>query len=231
MLVMFPALAVFLTRIMCIWGPLAPTRERLVRQMEDWAYSKKVVTVEIIANIVTVLLSVVLLVCTAAENPNVPVRVWFSVHAVQCLVHVILVWSQYRRVDRRRRRRRELHLERADAAAARFRYNLDFFNMLVSFVWVNFGVDWVKSEHKLLRQNAPWLYWWFRAYLAFDAAFATIWLAGIIACCCLLFVILIPRQRVRTVAEQEGALEGLNVLPKYRFHMSRNLESRVLVME
>ncbi|XP_074309351.1 E3 ubiquitin protein ligase RIE1-like isoform X2 [Silene latifolia] len=228
MVVMLTTLPVILLRMVCLWAPSMPERNRLQSDVEEWAYSKKAITFETILNIVIAVLSVLLLVWTAAENPNVPVRVWVAVHAVQCLVHVILVRVVYRHVTRRRRGElQDFESHFHSLSKASFAYICDFFNMLVSLVWMSVGFSWAQSGDKLLQQNASCLYWWFtRAYLAYDVNFARIWLAGIIVCWCLPRFILIRRYRVRTVAGQQvGALEAdLNVLPKYRFHMSRNLE-------
>lgn len=76
-------------------------RETAARELEerraDWGYSKPVVALDIMWNLCFVVVSVVMLICTARENPNVPIRVWVCGYAVQCLVHVVLVWVEYNR--------------------------------------------------------------------------------------------------------------------------------------
>ena len=76
-------------------------RETAARELEerraDWGYSKPVVALDILWNMIFVLASLVLLICTIDENPNVPIRVWVCGYAFQCLVHVLLVWLEYRR--------------------------------------------------------------------------------------------------------------------------------------
>ncbi|XP_074309360.1 E3 ubiquitin protein ligase RIE1-like isoform X2 [Silene latifolia] len=223
MVVMLTTLPVLLFRMLYIWGPFLPEREMHACNMEDLAYSNIPIAVEIIVNIVIALLSVVLLVCTAAENPNVPVRVWVAVHAVLCLIHVILVWYVYRHVSRRRRRQLQDYARFVRSSAqARLAYICDFFNTLAWFVWLLVvGFYWVQPEDKLLPQNAPWLYWWFtRVYVAYNNLF--IMMRSICWFPCILVIL---KYIVRTVAGQEGSSEAdLNVLPKYRFYMLRNLE-------
>ncbi|XP_074309363.1 E3 ubiquitin-protein ligase At4g11680-like [Silene latifolia] len=234
MAVQFTTLAAILCRLLCMSDSFAPIREPAIRDMEDFAYSKKAVTVEIIVNIVIVLLSVVLLVCTAAENPNVPLRVWVAGYALHCLIHVSLVWFEYRRLARRR----ELELQLANAianyAVPGFNWSVAHHcnNLSVSFNWLNVGLRWLNSGDKLLQQNAPRLYWWVNTiYTSYDDTFCLIWVTGIAACCCVACFSATPTYRVRTVAEQQGAFEeDLNVLPKYRFHMSRNLEKPNVVV-
>ncbi|XP_074309358.1 E3 ubiquitin protein ligase RIE1-like isoform X2 [Silene latifolia] len=215
---------------------LLPVREGEARDLVDKEYTKKVVTVETIFNTIIVAVSVLVLVFTAAESPNVPVRVWVGVYAVQCLVHVISIWFEYSRVSRRRTRTRLIDLEAANDTApaadffgslaqGSFAYRCDSLNIMASFVWTGVGLYWVESGGKLLEQNAPKLYGLTMSYLTYDVYFAILSFIGITLFCCLTrWFPLIP-YRVPTVAGQEGSSEAdLNVLPKYRFHMYRNLE-------
>ena len=55
-------------------------------------------------NAAFVLVSVTMLVVTAKERPNTPIRIWICGYSLQCLVHVILVWLEYRRRNTRRGR-------------------------------------------------------------------------------------------------------------------------------
>lgn len=85
-------------------------RETAARELEDrradWGYSKPVVALDIMWNLAFVIVSVVMLICTAKENPNVPIRVWVCGYALQCLVHVVLVWVEYNRRNSRQERNR-----------------------------------------------------------------------------------------------------------------------------
>ncbi|KAH9622718.1 hypothetical protein KSS87_007859 [Heliosperma pusillum] len=223
MVVMYTTMPVLMGRMMCSVGPLVPVRGRLVRLVEDGAYTKNWVILDILSNLLIVTVSFLFLGFSAAEKPNVPLRVLAGGYVVQCLIHVVLVWFEYRRVARRRRR--EIDLEAASAAVASAQgsvaYKCDSLNMMASFVWGIVGLYWVKSGGKLLKQNAPLLYRLTMAYQACDLIFEMFCLAGIVMCCLLPCMI-----RIRyTVAGQEGAPEAdLNVLPKYRFHMSSNGE-------
>lgn len=81
-------------------------RETAARQLEerraDWGYSKPVVALDILWNLAFVVASVGMLICAAKERPNVPLRVWICIYAAQCLVHMVLVWLEYRRRNMRR---------------------------------------------------------------------------------------------------------------------------------
>lgn len=83
-------------------------RETAARELEerraDWGYSTPVVALDVTWNIAFVVVSVVMLICSVAEQPNTPVRVWICGYAAQCLVHVVLVLVEYRRRNERRQR-------------------------------------------------------------------------------------------------------------------------------
>lgn len=87
-------------------------RETAARQLEerraDWGYSKPVVALDIVWNLAFVFASVMML-WSRNEKPNVPIRVWIFVYAAQCLVHVVLVYVEFRR--RRSGRRDEGDVE------------------------------------------------------------------------------------------------------------------------
>ena len=81
-------------------------RETAARQLEerraDWGYSKPVVALDIMWNVAFVVVSVVMLLLTIDEKPNTPIRFWICGYALQCGVHVVLVWIEYRRRNPRR---------------------------------------------------------------------------------------------------------------------------------
>jgi hypothetical protein len=76
-------------------------RETAARQLEerraDWGYSKPVVALDIMWNVAFVVVSLAMLLCTIDEQPNTPIRLWICGYALQCGVHVVLVWIEYRR--------------------------------------------------------------------------------------------------------------------------------------
>lgn len=87
-------------------------RETAARELEerraDWGYSKPVVALDMMWNLAFVVVSIVMLLYTMKEHPNTPIRLWICGYALQCLVHVVLVWLEYRRRNTRRTRvRRE----------------------------------------------------------------------------------------------------------------------------
>lgn len=92
-------------------GPSMLVRETAARELEerraDWGYSKPVVALDMMWNMSFVIVSIVMLICTARERPNTPIRLWICGYALQCGVHVVLVWLEYRRRNRRRVRDEE----------------------------------------------------------------------------------------------------------------------------
>ncbi|XP_071692620.1 E3 ubiquitin protein ligase RIE1 [Rutidosis leptorrhynchoides] len=228
-------------------------RETAARQLEerraDWGYSKPVVALDITWNLAFVAVSVVLLICTVREKPNVPVRVWICGYAFQCAVHVVLVWLEYTRRNRRQVRNDDDNEitstndndndtedddddERIGAflTSNRISYTkrCENLNTMASFIWWLVGFYWMVSGGEILMHSAPRLYWLTVVFLAFDVFFAIFCvvlacLIGIALCCCLPCIIAI----LYAVAGQEGASEAdLSVLPKYRFQVSSDNEDK-----
>ncbi|KAJ7942879.1 E3 ubiquitin-protein ligase family [Quillaja saponaria] len=249
-----PTLALLLGRATGRRGPSMLVRETAARQLEerraDWGYSKPVVALDMTWNMAFVVVSAVMLIFTANEQPNTPIRLWICGYALQCLIHVALVWLEYRRRNVREWRRRmardlesqagvlevvnDSEDEDEDAGDGStgslshsvFTKRCESVNTMASFVWWMFGFFWVVSGGDILLQDAPRLYWLAVVFLAFDVFFAIFCvvlacLIGIALCCCLPCIIAI----LYAVAGQEGATEAdLSILPKYRFQILNNEE-------
>ncbi|XP_028240727.1 E3 ubiquitin protein ligase RIE1-like isoform X2 [Glycine soja] len=225
-------------------GPSMLVRETAARELEerraDWGYSKPVVALDMSWNMAFVVVTAVMLACTTAERPNTPIRVWIVGYALQCLVHVLLVWLEYRRRSRRDshhgQRARDVESDAGSgdedysddrdwssgySSRSRFTKRCELLNTGVSFLWWIVGFYWVVSGGNILLQDAPRLYWLVVVFLAFDVFFAIFCvvlacLIGIALCCCLPCIIAI----LYAVAGQEGASEAdLSMLPKYRFRI------------
>ncbi|OVA12166.1 zinc finger protein [Macleaya cordata] len=222
-------------------GASTLVRETAAMQLEerraDWGYSKPVVALDIAWNLVFTIVSVVMIFSTLNEKPNSPIRVWILGYALQCVVHVIMVWLEYRRRSVRRNRNVEdgtrtsdsdvndSEDEGGDSAGIRsgsrssVAKRCESINTMASFLWWIVGFYWVVSGGEILLQNAPRLYWLAVVFLAFDVFFAIFCVAlacviGIALCCCLPCIIAI----LYAVAGQEGASESdLSMLPRYRF--------------
>ncbi|XP_024028440.1 E3 ubiquitin protein ligase RIE1 [Morus notabilis] len=221
-------------------------RETAARELEerraDWGYSKPVVALDMMWNTAFVVVSMAMLVITANERPNTPIRVWICGYALQCIVHVALVSLEYRRRNARRRRSQESpgrfdaandteeedEVERNSESSGQssFTKRCESVNTMVSFLWWIVGFYWVVSGGNVLLQNAPRLYWLTVVFLAFDVLFAVFCvvlacLIGVALCCCLPCIIAI----LYAVAGQEGASEAdLRFLPQYRFRISSDDE-------
>ncbi|URE32996.1 Zinc finger, C3HC4 type (RING finger) [Musa troglodytarum] len=215
----------------------------LQERRADWAYSRPVVVLDIAWNLVFTAASAAVLCATTSERPNTPVRVWLLGYALQCLIHVVFVWGEYRR--RRRRSGGESRLEGGggdgeqtlpesdamdsedDAAPpevgsgrrASIAKRCESINTMASFIWWIVGFCWVVSGGEALLKNAPTLYWLTVVFLTFDALFAIFCIAlaciiGIALCCCLPCVIAI----LCAVIGQEGASDSdISILPRYRY--------------
>ncbi|XP_020221797.1 E3 ubiquitin protein ligase RIE1 [Cajanus cajan] len=237
-----PVLALLLGRR----GHSAMVRETAARELEerraDWTYSKPVVALDMTWNMAFVVVSAVMLACTVTEKPNTPIRWWICGYALQCLVHVALVWLEYRRRNHAPRDEESgAILEFDDAndsddddagtsgssSPTAFTKRCASLNTMVSLLWWMVGFYWVVSGGDILLQDAPSLYWLAVVFLAFDVFFAIFCvvlacLIGIALCCCLPCIIAI----LYAVAGQEGASESdLSILPKYKFQMLSNEET------
>ncbi|CAJ2676065.1 E3 ubiquitin protein ligase RIE1 [Trifolium pratense] len=236
-----PVLALLLGRR----GPSVLVRETAARELEerraDWGYSKPVVLLDIAWNTAFVVVAAVMLGCTVDENPNTPIRLWICGYAVQCLVHVALVWLEYRRRNGVGGGRDEEafdedvndsedddgDVEFRNSSRSGFAKRCASLNTMLSLVWWMVGFYWVVYGGDVLMQDAPQLYWLAVVFLAFDVFFAIFCVAlacliGIALCCCLPCIIGI----LYAVAGQEGASESdLSMLPKYRFQAVSNEET------
>ena len=102
------SLAMLLGRATGRRGASMLVRETAARELEerraDWGYSMPVVALDMMWNTAFVVVSVVMLIVTAHERPNTPIRLWICGYALQCFVHVVLVGLEYRRRTARSRR-------------------------------------------------------------------------------------------------------------------------------
>lgn len=84
-----------------VGGASLMVRETAARELDerraDWGYSKPVVALDMMWNLGFVIVSVVISSCAVNESPNVPIRLWICGYALQCVVHVVLVWLEYKR--------------------------------------------------------------------------------------------------------------------------------------
>ncbi|KAJ8770037.1 hypothetical protein K2173_009790 [Erythroxylum novogranatense] len=246
------SLALLLGRATGRRGPSVLVRESAARELEerraDWGYAKPVVALDMLWNTAFVVVSITMLIVTADERPNTPIRLWICGYALQCLVHVVLVWLEYRRRNFRRVARddeNQQDVERGNADSedeegedrgslssrrSSVTKRCESVNTMASFLWWIVGFYWVVSGGDILTQDAPRLYWLAVVFLAFDVFFAIFCvvlacLIGIALCCCLPCIIAI----LYAVAGQEGASEAdLSVLPKYRFQKPKIVKRRLL---
>uniref|UniRef100_A0A166EFG2 RING-type E3 ubiquitin transferase n=1 Tax=Daucus carota subsp. sativus TaxID=79200 RepID=A0A166EFG2_DAUCS len=199
-----PTLSMLLSRASSRGGASMLVRETAARQLEerraDWGYSKPVVALDIVWNLAFVFASLMMLLWSRKERPNVPIRVWIFVYAMQCLVHVVLVYAEFRR-RRSGRRGGEFDVEA----------NYEDESQEEDEDEERSGVLGVTSRSRLSV-----------IFLAFDVFFAIFCvvlasLIGIALCCCLPCIIAI----LYAIAGQEGASDAdIGALQKYRFQMS-----------
>ncbi len=71
--------------------------EHLEERQNDWAYSQPVVVLDLIWNLAFLLLAVAVMILSKDERPRVPLRLWITGYALQCIVHMVCVSLEYRR--------------------------------------------------------------------------------------------------------------------------------------
>ncbi|KAL6986193.1 hypothetical protein U1Q18_019561 [Sarracenia purpurea var. burkii] len=211
--------------------------EQLEERQSDWAYSKPVVVLDMIWNFVFVAVTAGVLVLSRDESPSMPLRIWIAGYALQCVLHMVCVFVEYRR------RRRTAVAEgarssgglsstsRGDAiqyvtlahlnadSTSNLVKHLESANTMFSFVWWIVGFYWISAGGQALARESPQLYWLCIIFLAFDVFFVVFCVAlacviGIAVCCCLPCIIAI----LYAVADQEGASrQDVEQLTKYKF--------------
>lgn len=71
--------------------------EQIEERQSDWAYSKPIVILDLIWNLAFVIVSVSVLILSLDELPSMPLRLWIVGYALQCLLHMVCVFVEYRR--------------------------------------------------------------------------------------------------------------------------------------
>ncbi|KAG6505778.1 E3 ubiquitin-protein ligase At4g11680-like [Zingiber officinale] len=234
--------------------PSLLVRESAAEQLEErqsgWAYSRPVVLLDILWNVVFVASAAGVLALSRDEAPSMPLRLWIGGYALQCVFHIVFVCVQFRRrrllrdVEERggwswwnlsltpsrevvETRGFNVHQSQNEGAKSVAKY-LESTNTFFSFIWWILGFYWVSAGGQALTRDAPQLYWLCIVFLAFDVFFVLFCVAlacviGLAVCCCLPCIIAI----LYAVADQqEGASdEDIYQLPKYRFQRAGNSEN------
>ncbi|XP_039114793.1 E3 ubiquitin protein ligase RIE1 [Dioscorea cayenensis subsp. rotundata] len=225
-------------------GGAARVRETAARQLEErraeWGYSRPIVALDIVWNLAFAAAAAAVLAASLSERPCTPLRVWVVGYALQCSVHVVLVYAEYRRRRSARRgvedgvvgasesegNESEEDGDELFGASGEHRSSIakrcESLNTMASFLWWVVGFYWVISGGETLMRSAPKLYWLAVVFLSFDVFFAIFCVAiafviGIALCCCLPCIIAI----LYAVAGQEGASDAdISILPMYRYSES-----------
>ncbi|XP_077248550.1 E3 ubiquitin-protein ligase At1g12760-like isoform X2 [Tasmannia lanceolata] len=233
-------------------GPSMLVRETAAEQLEErqseWAYSKPIVVLDIIWNLVLVFVAIAVMMLSKEESPVLPLRLWILGYALQCVLHMVCVRIEYRRRQQQSQRtllvdqsggssrsstgREVEEVERYDVDQREYgertsvAKHLESANTMFSFVWWIIGFYWVSAGGRDLTQDAPRLYWLCIVFLAFDVFFVVFCVAlaciiGIAVCCCLPCIIAI----LYAMADQEGASdEDIRQLTKYKFRKVGDFE-------
>ncbi|XP_058750715.1 E3 ubiquitin-protein ligase At1g12760-like [Vicia villosa] len=177
------------------------------------AYSKAVLVVDMVWNLAFVLVAAAVILSTFNERPSTPLRLWLCGYALECVLHVAFVYSEYRRDS----------FSHTPYSIAK---KLEPMNTLASSVWWVFGFYWIVVGGQPLLEDSPRLYWLTVVFLAFDVFF----IIFCIGMACIVFFALFCIIPIIALAYalriREGASEDdIRSLPMYRFS-----QSNVMVM-
>ncbi|KAK6947740.1 Zinc finger, RING-type, partial [Dillenia turbinata] len=226
--------------------------EQLEERQSDWAYSKPVVILDIIWNLAFIVVAMMVMGLSRFENPVMPLRLWIVGYSLQCLLHIVCVFVEYRR------RRQSVvavgvsgvggdfggeglspssrisggysddnfMVSQGDEDGGSMAKHLESANTMFSFIWWIIGFYWVSAGGPAMAHDSPQLYWLCVMFLAFDVFFVVFCVALAcvigIAVCCCLPCII---ALLYAVADQEGASkEDVEQLPKYKFRSNGNSE-------
>ncbi|XP_024541036.1 E3 ubiquitin-protein ligase At4g11680 [Selaginella moellendorffii] len=177
--------------------------EQLEERQSDWAYSRPVVVLDLMWNLAFVVVAVAVLVNSKEERPETPLRVWIVGYAVQCLVHMVCVCSEYRR-----RRRRIL---RGGSGPAE-----NTVGHLSAGSESEIDMEAQSSEEESLVEQVRLSV----VFLAFDVFF-------VVFCVALACVIGIAKEIFFTF--QEGASEeDINLIPRFKFRRSGSIDTCII---
>ncbi|XP_047321764.1 E3 ubiquitin-protein ligase At4g11680-like [Impatiens glandulifera] len=216
--------------------------EQLEERQSDWAYSKPVVFLDLLWNVSFVAVAAGVLLLSRDESPSMQLTLWIIGYSLQCVIHIICVYVEYRR---RRRRQQYGEVLNSNTSETFSQYvslahlnddgtsgmvkHLESANTLFSFIWWFIGFYWLSKDGQTLSNESPQLYWLSIVFLAFDVFFVLFCVAlacvvGVAVCCCLPCIIAI----LYAVADQEGASrEDIEQLTKYKFRRINDSEKKV----
>lgn len=70
---------------------------QLEERQIDWAYSGPVVLLDLLWNIAFVAVAVLVLILSYKEDPSAPLRAWIIGYCIQCSIHMVCVWTEYKK--------------------------------------------------------------------------------------------------------------------------------------
>ncbi|CAH1417042.1 unnamed protein product [Lactuca virosa] len=225
-------------------GDSLKVRESAAQQLEnwrdDWGYSLPVVAIDTTWNLAVVVVSIAMLFWTAREQPNMPVRAWICVYALQCVMHVVLVLLDYRR---RNRRAATASSDPSDRDRISFRNSSgsdvtsaekiwETFNKIFQYLWWLVAFCWLIPNFEM--HSAPHLFWLTLTFMVIDVFLAAIGflLKGVITGLAVSFCLPCVLSFLDFMGCQGGASEAeISVLPKYRFVVHADDGGRMVPFE
>ncbi|GFP93037.1 E3 ubiquitin-protein ligase at1g12760 [Phtheirospermum japonicum] len=172
--------------------PSVRVREAAAEQIEerqsDWAYSRPIVILDLVWNLAFVIVSMSVLIVSRHETPSMPLRLWIVGYAMQCVLHMVCVWAEYKKRYSLRNsegsERGQLRYSRNNSNSssgtdemesgdyvsehrqtddeASVAKHLESANTMFSFIWWIIGFYWVSAGGQDLTSESPQLYWFVR---------------------------------------------------------------------
>ncbi|CAI9261181.1 unnamed protein product [Lactuca saligna] len=213
-------------------GDSLKVRESAAQQLEnrrdDWGYSLPVVAIDTTWNLAVVVVSIAMLFWTAREQPNMPVRAWICVYALQCVMHVVLLWLEYRRRNLRAAtassdpsNRDRISFGNSSAFDVTSAEKIwETFNKIFQYLWWLVAFCWLIPNFEM--HSAPHLFW----------SVLNQYNPGVITGLAVSFCLPCVLSFLDFMGCQGGASEAeISVLPKYRFVVHTDNGGRMVPFE
>ncbi|KAK9051259.1 hypothetical protein SSX86_027886 [Deinandra increscens subsp. villosa] len=214
-------------------GASLMVRENVALQLEDWrenwGYSFPVVVMDVLWNLAFVAVAFATMFWFAREETNVKLRVWICVHSMQCVLHVVFLLLEYRRMRRRISTAGPVYSLASSSSSSEAENELDRLptfrrwdklNTALAYLWWAMGL--IMLSYTYDNYGPQRLFWLTLAFLASDVFFLTlhtIFYCALSAAYCFCLPCILAFMYYIGLQERASEAE-ISMLPKYTFEGS-----------
>ncbi|KAL8227751.1 hypothetical protein R6Q57_015335 [Mikania cordata] len=195
--------------------------------LENWSYSFPFVITSTLWNLSLVVVALAALIWTAREETDVKIRIWICGYAMQCVVHVVLLLSEYRKRNQTISTSGTLLSLTSSSSSSEDGGDrvtpirrLETLNIVISYMWWIIGFIWMMYSY--VNHGNLRLFWLVLAFLAMDMFFLVFRILTLVLlsagyCFCLPCII---ATMVYLSRQESSSLADINGLPRYTFKVS-----------